>query len=176
PHYVGRAKEMRTLEKDRQDGNLSDGLKAAYDLVVKEMGLNETAQDLMKNTAVSSTIFAIKPGDGSAREQAASCQRVLGAGANICIEYATKRYRSNVINWGMLPFVISTDDAKKFELGDYIWVPNVKAQLASDNDDYKAYVINEGKKEEITLHMGYLSEEEKEIIEKGCLINFYASK
>ena len=176
PHYVGRAKEMRTLEKDRQDGNLSEGLKAAYDLVVKEMGLNETAQDLLKNTAVSSTIFAIKPGDGSAREQAASCQRVLGAGANICIEYATKRYRSNVINWGMLPFVISTDDAKKFELGDYIWVPNVKAQLASDNDDYKAYVINEGKKEEITLHMGYLSEEEKEIIEKGCLINFYASK
>lgn len=174
PEYVSRAKEVRTWEKGRQEGLLSEESKAAYELVKSQMGLDTSIEELAKSAIVASTIYAKKPGDGSAREQAASCQRVLGGGTNIALEYATKRYRSNVINWGMLPFIVNEFDSKKFALGDYIWVPNVRKILLSDNDVFEAYVINEGKKETITLHVGYLSQEEKDIIAKGCLINYYA--
>lgn len=175
PEYVGRAKAVRSWEKERQDNAVSDELKAVYANVKSVMELPDSVDELLESTAISSTIFSNKPGDGSAREQAASCQRVLGAGANIALEYATKRYRSNVINWGMLPFVTSEKDAKKIELGDYVWIPNVKEILASDSDDYTAYLINDNKKVAITLHLGYVSDEEKDVMDSGCLINYYAS-
>lgn len=176
PEYVGRAKAVRDWEKSRQEGESTVELVAAYEEVKQALGLSESVEDMAKSTAVSSMVYANRPGDGSAREQAASCQRVLGGGANIAIEYATKRYRSNVINWGMLPFVTSEEDSKTMAVGDYVYVPNVRDQLFSDSDDYKAYVISGGvKKAEITLHLGHLSDEEKEIIAAGCLINYYAN-
>ena len=162
--------------REDQEGNSAADLVSAYKEVKQALGLGETVEDLATSTAVSSMVYANRPGDGSAREQAASCQRVLGGGANIAIEYATKRYRSNVINWGMLPFVTSEEDSKTMAVGDYVYVPNVCDQLFSDSDDYKAYVISGGvKKAEITLHLGHLSDEEKEIIAAGCLINYYAN-
>ncbi|MDY5408644.1 hydratase [Veillonella caviae] len=176
PEYVSRAKEVRELEKARQEGTIPDELAQAYELVNTAMNLEQSVESLAKTTSVASTIYANKPGDGSAREQAASCQRVLGGGANIALEYATKRYRSNVINWGMLPFVTSAEDAKKIDTFDYIWLPNVRNTLLGTTDNFDAYVINTNKKEKITLHLGYLSDEEKDIIAKGCLINYYATE
>lgn len=176
PEYVGRAKVVRDWETSRQKQHCATELVNAYNAVKSVLGLTESVEDMAKSTAVSSMVYANRPGDGSAREQAASCQRVLGGGANIAIEYATKRYRSNVINWGMLPFVTSEEDAKVMAVGDYVYVPNVRDQLFSDSDDYKAYVIRDGKQEGvITLHLGHLSDEEKDIIAAGCLINYYAS-
>lgn len=176
PEYVSRAKEVRELEKARQEGTIPDELAQAYELVNTKMNLGQSIETLAKTTSVASTIYANKPGDGSAREQAASCQRVLGGGANIALEYATKRYRSNVINWGMLPFVTDETDAKKIATFDYIWIPNVRDTLLGTTDNFDAYVINTNKKEKITLHLGYLSDEEKDIIAKGCLINYYAAE
>ena len=117
-----------------------------------------------------STIFAVKPGDGSAREQAASCQRVLGAGANIVTEYATKRYRSNLINWGMLPLQLA--GATPFGLGDYILIPNVREALKGDLKDIKAYVLGDEPKA-FDLYMAPLTDDERQILADGCLINFY---
>ncbi|MCI5773299.1 MAG: hypothetical protein MR210_01950, partial [Erysipelotrichaceae bacterium] len=162
--------------KARQEGTIPDELAQAYELVNTKMNLGQSIETLAKTTSVASTIYANKPGDGSAREQAASCQRVLGGGANIALEYATKRYRSNVINWGMLPFVTDETDAKKIATFDYIWIPNVRDTLLGTTDNFDAYVINTNKKEKITLHLGYLSDEEKDIIAKGCLINYYAAE
>ena len=122
-----------------------------------------------EKTEVGSVIFAVKPGDGSAREQAASCQRVLGGMANIAREYATKRYRSNLINWGMLPFVFDGDLA--FDKDDYIFVKDIKKAIETKEDTIKAYVVNQGMKE-IELHLGNLTDDEREIILKGCLINY----
>ena len=174
PEYVGRAKTVRDWEKSRQDGDMVSDLQKAYQLVNETLNLGKSVDELAKSTLVASMIYADKPGDGSAREQAASCQRVLGGGANIALEYATKRYRSNVINWGMFPFVTSETDSRKLAVGDYVFIPDVKSILLSADDSFKAYVINDGKKEEIILHLGYLSDEEKSIIAKGCLINYYA--
>ena len=125
------------------------------------------------NLGVGSTIFAVKPGDGSAREQAASCQKVLGGWANIANEYATKRYRSNLINWGMLPFITEEDHtALSFKNGDYIFVPNVRKAVEEKWDIVKAYVVGSELKE-IELKLGDLTDNEREIILKGCLINYY---
>jgi aconitate hydratase len=121
------------------------------------------------NTGFGSTIYAVKPGDGSAREQAASCQKVLGSWANIANEYATKRYRSNLINWGMLPFVIAEDAG--FEVGDYVFVPDIKKAVEEKTEEIKAYIVNKGMKE-ISLTLGDLTDDERQIISKGCLINF----
>ena len=121
------------------------------------------------NTGVGSTIFAVKPGDGSAREQAASCQKVLGGWANVAKEYATKRYRSNLINWGMLPFLMPED--YDFEIDDYIFIPDIAKAVREKNDDIKAYVVNKDMKE-LTFHLGDLTDHEREIILKGCLINY----
>lgn len=167
PEYVGRAKTVRDWEKSRQDGDMVSDLQKAYQLVNETLNLGKSVDELAKSTLVASMIYANKPGDGSAREQAASCQRVLGGGANIALEYATKRYRSNVINWGMFPFVTSETDSRKLAVGDYVFIPDVKSILLSADDSFKAYVINDGKKEEIILHLGYLSDEEKSIIAKG---------
>ena len=167
PAYVGRAKEVRSVEEARIAGNdvfdADAELKNVYD---KISGISDAKP---QDTEVGSVIFAVKPGDGSAREQAASCQRVLGGLANISREYATKRYRSNLINWGMLPFVF--DDELNFDLGDYIFVKDIKKAIAEKIDEVKAYVIKDDVKE-ITLRLGALTDHEREIILKGCLINF----
>lgn len=123
-----------------------------------------------ENTGIGSTIFAVKPGDGSAREQAASCQKVLGGWANIANEYATKRYRSNLINWGMLPFLIEKGDLP-FSNGDYIFVPDIRKAVQEKQTEIKAYTVGDGLKE-FTLRMGELTDDEREIILKGCLINY----
>lgn len=124
-------------------------LQKAYQLVNETLNLGKSVDELAKSTLVASMIYANKPGDGSAREQAASCQRVLGGGANIALEYATKRYRSNVINWGMFPFVTSETDSRKLAVGDYVFIPDVKSILLSADDSFKAYVINDGKKKKL---------------------------
>lgn len=123
------------------------------------------------NIGIGSTIFAVKPGDGSAREQAASCQKVLGGWANIANEYATKRYRSNLINWGMLPFIIP-EGALPFTLGDYIWLPGIREAVISKADTFEAYAVNNSKLMPFTMQLGSLTDDEREIILKGCLINY----
>ena len=123
-----------------------------------------------ENTGVGSTIFAVKPGDGSAREQAASCQKVLGGWANIAKEYATKRYRSNLINWGMLPFVI--DEDYKFDIDDYVFIPDIVKAIKDKSDIIKAYVVNKDMRE-LNLTLGALTDDERDIILAGCLINYY---
>ena len=166
PEYVGRAKEVDKLEKDRATGNISDEIKVVIEKINKIFGQEKINLD---DIQIGSTIYAIKPGDGSAREQAASCQRVLGGLANISKEYATKRYRSNLINWGMIPFIM--EEEAKFEINDYIYVPNIKDTLNGDMKSIKAYVISDEIKE-INLSISYLTDVEKEIIKAGCLINY----
>ena len=123
------------------------------------------------NFGIGSTIFAVKPGDGSAREQAASCQKVLGGWANIANEYATKRYRSNLINWGMLPFIIPKGELP-FANGDYIWIPGIRAAVENKADVITAYAVKDGELKEFTMTLGDLTDDEREIILKGCLINY----
>ena len=168
PEYVGRAKAVDEAERARIAGQCPASVdKELKDVFAK---LKETFADAdMAATEIGSMIYCVKPGDGSAREQAASCQRVLGGLANICREYATKRYRSNVINWGMLPFQMKDDPS--FEVGDYIYIPNVKAALDGDMKDIKAYVV--GKElQEISLYIADMTDAEKEIVKAGSLINF----
>lgn len=166
PEYVGRAKEVDKLEKDRATGNISDEIKVVIEKINKIFGQEKINLD---DIQIGSTIYAIKPGDGSAREQAASCQRVLGGLANISKEYATKRYRSNLINWGMIPFIM--EEEANFEINDYIYVPQIKDALNGDMKSIKAYVISDEIKE-INLSISYLTDVEKEIIKAGCLINY----
>ena len=166
PEYVGRAKEVDKLEKDRAIGNISNEIKVVIEKINKISGQEKVNLD---DIQIGSTIYAIKPGDGSAREQAASCQRVLGGLANISKEYATKRYRSNLINWGMIPFIM--EEEANFEINDYIYVPNIKDTLNGDMKSIKAYVISDEIKE-INLSISYLTDVEKEIIKAGCLINY----
>ena len=169
PAYVGRAKEVQKAEKAIQAGECPvdalPELKPVMDTIKKSYP--EVGKD---NLGVGSTIFAVKPGDGSAREQAASCQKVLGGWANIANEYATKRYRSNLINWGMLPFLIQAGDLP-FKNGDYIFVPDVKKAVEEKADSIKAYVVGDELKE-FTMSLGELTDDEREIILKGCLINY----
>ena len=124
-----------------------------------------------RNTGIGSTIFAVKPGDGSAREQAASCQKVLGGWANIANEYATKRYRSNLINWGMLPFIIKEGELP-FQNLDYLFIPGIRKAVEEKAPVIKAYVVGKGEKKEFDLTLGELTDEERQIILKGCLINY----
>lgn len=166
PEYVGRSKEVRELELARKDKSLEVEGKLAK---VFEKISNKFADVKAEETEIGSMIYAIKPGDGSAREQAASCQRVLGGLANICEEYATKRYRSNVINWGMIPFQMK--ESPDFEVGDYIFVPNIREAIDGDLNDIKAYVVGDEIKE-ISLYISPLTDLEREIIKEGCLINF----
>ncbi|MDD6221617.1 MAG: hydratase, partial [Lachnospiraceae bacterium] len=169
PAYVGRAKEVQKAEEAVENGE--DPAKAfpEVDGVLKDIK-NAFGTDV-SGIGIGSTIFAVKPGDGSAREQAASCQKVLGGWANIANEYATKRYRSNLINWGMLPLLIDKGELP-FANGDYIFIPDVRKDLAEGKAVYKAFVVTKGMKE-IELKMDPLTDDEKEIILDGCLINFY---
>ena len=171
PAYVGRAKEVQAAEKARVAG---EDIFAALPEVEEVFNtINGTFNVSPQETQIGSTIFAVKPGDGSAREQAASCQKVLGGFANIANEYATKRYRSNLINWGMLPFLYQGE--LPFENGDYLFIKDIKKAIEEKNDTLKAYVVNKGMKE-FELHLGNLTEDERDIIEKGCLINYYRSQ
>ena len=167
PAYVGRAKEVQQLEHARLNGTPSDDaeLNAAVEVLKTKCPVDAA------NTNIGSVIYAVKPGDGSAREQAASCQKVLGGYANIAKEYATKRYRSNLINWGMLPFI--TADDTTFEVGDFIYVPGIKQIVKDGTLTFPAYLVRGGSLTEIQLGLGALTPDEKEIIESGCLINYY---
>ena len=173
PAYVGRAKEVQVAEKAIQNGECPaealPELKPVFEAVhTKYPQVDKT------NVGVGSTIFAVKPGDGSAREQAASCQKVLGGWANIANEYATKRYRSNLINWGMLPFLIPEGDLP-FANGDYLFIPDVRKAVEEKWDSITAYKVGE-KLTPFTLTLGELTDDEREIILKGCLINYYRNE
>lgn len=172
PEYVGRAKEVQKAQKAIEVGD--DPGEALEELLPVMIKIRETYAHVDKsNVGVGSTIFAVKPGDGSAREQAASCQKVLGGWANIANEYATKRYRSNLINWGMLPFITEEDHgALSFKNGDYIFVPDVRKAVEEKQAVVKAYVVGDSLKE-IELKLGDMTDNEREIILKGCLINYY---
>ena len=170
PAYVGRAKEVQKAQEAIREGKcpvdalpemkpVMDVIKKSYPDVSKE------------NLGVGSTIFAVKPGDGSAREQAASCQKVLGGWANIANEYATKRYRSNLINWGMLPFLIKEGELP-FANGDYLFFPEIRKAVAEKDDVIKGYVVGESELKEFEVALGELTDDEREIILKGCLINY----
>lgn len=169
PEYVGRAKAIQAVERVRESGecmcSTSDEMKKIMDTVKEKF-----PEVKGKNTGYGSTIFAVKPGDGSAREQAASCQKVLGGWANIAKEYATKRYRSNLINWGMLPFVMEEDFA--FSVDDYVFIPGIVDAIKNKDEIIKAYVVNKDMKE-IDLKLGALTDDERDIILAGCLINYY---
>ena len=170
PAYVGRAKEIQKAQKAIEAGNCP--LEAVEELKPVMDAIHTVYPEAGKgNLGVGSTIFAVKPGDGSAREQAASCQKVLGGWANIANSYATKRYRSNLINWGMLPFLIDEGELP-FTNGDYLFVPGIADLVKHAASKIKAYVVKDGGLKEFTLKLGEMTEEERQIILKGCLINY----
>ncbi len=172
PAYVGRAKEVQKAQKAIEAEQCpAEALEELKPVIGK---ITETYTEIDRtNLGIGSTIFAVKPGDGSAREQAASCQKVLGGWANIANEYATKRYRSNLINWGMLPFITEEDHkALSFKNGDYIFVPMIRKAIEEKSEEIKAYVVGDTLKE-VTWKLGDMTEAEREIILKGCLINYY---
>ena len=170
PEYVGRAKAVYAEELKRREDTPFDEMSAELSDAVKAV-LKSYPDVNTKNTGVGSTIFAVKPGDGSAREQAASCQKVLGGWANIANEYATKRYRSNLINWGMLPFIIDSEELP-FKNGDYLFVPGIRSAVENKDDDIKAFVVSGGELKEFSLKLGNLTDDERQIILDGCLINY----
>ena len=168
PAYVSRTEAIRAKEARRAGGDLSALA------MLQNAGIDE---EMLKNSSIGSVIFANKPGDGSAREQAASCQRVLGGCANICYEYATKRYRSNCINWGMLPFVIDEGTPFDFDSGDMIFVPHVREKIVAKESVFPAKVVTkDGKTCELTLRLGALTDDERSILLEGCLMNHYAAQ
>ena len=170
PAYVGRAKEIQAAQKAIQAGNCPAEAVPELKPVIKT--INKTYPDVDKtNLGVGSTIFAVKPGDGSAREQAASCQKVLGGWANIANEYATKRYLSNLINWGMLPFLIPSGDLP-FKNGDYLFFPGIRKAVEEKADVIKGYTVEGDSLKEFDVTLGELTDDEREIILKGCLINY----
>jgi aconitate hydratase len=170
PEYVGRAKAVQVAQKAIEAGNCAGEAVPEVGEVMKVV--KETFADVCReNLGVGSTIFAVKPGDGSAREQAASCQKVLGGWANIANEYATKRYRSNLINWGMLPFLIEAGDLP-FKNLDYIFLPGIKKAVTEKQEVIDAYVVKDGALNKFEMRLGELTDEERQIILKGCLINY----
>ena len=172
PDYVPRAKAIQIAEKailaDKCPSEAVPEVKPIMDTIKTKFSVSR------KTMGIGSTIYAVKPGDGSAREQAASCQKVLGGWANIAKEYATKRYRSNLINWGMLPFTF--DGELPFENGDFIFIPEVAKGIAEKASKFKAYVVKDGSMKEFELTMGELTDNEREIILNGCLINYNRNK
>ena len=170
PDYVPRAKKIAALEAERRADSSPEVLRA----VLAHFG---DADALMKTTQFGSCVFANKPGDGSAREQAASCQKVLGGFANICYEFATKRYRSNCINWGMLPFTLDADTPFDHQPGDYVFVPDVRKLVGQGSEDFPAMVLRaDGSKTPLVLHVRGLTDDEREILLDGCLMNYYAKR
>ncbi len=174
PEYVGRTKAVDRLEKARvtQGAETELALEPVLEGIFRTIRTIPGNENVMaQETEIGSVVYAVRPGDGSAREQAASCQRVIGGLANICKEYATKRYRSNVMNWGMLPFQMEADP--DFAVGDYIYIPGVRAALEGDGADIAAYVVDEnGGKRQLKLYLAEMTPEEKKIVKAGCLINY----
>ena len=167
PAYVPNAKAVKALDETRKAGTLPEEVAAVY-AALEQAGYKADAAA----TNIGSAIFANKPGDGSAREQAASCQRVLGGAANFALEYATKRYRSNCINWGMLPFLV--EDASVFANGDYVYLPGVRAALLNKADELPAVAVHaDGTATPFTVRLGALTDAERDILADGCLINYY---
>ena len=167
PQYVSRAKAVREIERTRaKGGDLPEEVLKVYEMLANLMPVDPL------HTDIGSTIFANKPGDGSAREQAASCQRVLGASANIAKEYATKRYRSNCINWGMAPLLVK--DPSVFALGDWIYIPGLRSAVLEGTKEFSAFAVKaDGTVTEFSVSLGDLTPDEREIIADGCLINYY---
>ena len=167
PEYVGRSKAVAATEAARRNGEKPDEL-------LKVLSAVGNADELMGTTQFGSCVFANKPGDGSAREQAASCQKVLGGFANICYEFATKRYRSNCINWGILPFTLAEGTEFPYAEGDYVFVGGIRQAIAEGKEEFAAKVIRaDGSVEDLTLYVKGLTSDEKEIILDGCLMNYY---
>ena len=170
PEYVGRSKAVAEQEKARREGAVSDRLRQ----VLSRVG---DADQLAGSTQFGSAVFANKPGDGSAREQAASCQKVLGGFANICYQFATKRYRSNCINWGILPFTLDEGTPFDYESGDCVFVPHIRQAVEQGREDIPAKVIcQDGSVHDLLLHVKGLTADEKEILLRGCLMNYYAAR
>ena len=170
PEYVGRSKAVAEQEKARREGDLSVHLRQ----ILARVG---NADELAQSTQFGSAVFASKPGDGSAREQAASCQKVLGGFANICYQFATKRYRSNCINWGILPFTIDEGTPFDYESGDCVFVPGIRQAVEQGREDIPAQVIcKDGSVHDLLLHVKGLTADEKEILLRGCLMNYYAAR
>ena len=169
PDYVPRAKATQALEAARAAGTVPPELQA----VLAALHLPESALSRMH---IGSVLFANKPGDGSAREQAASCQRVLGGCANICYDFATKRYRSNCVNWGMLPFTLA--DGAPFDAvpGDFIFVPAVREKVARGDEEFPAVLVHAGQTQALTLYLKNTNAEERELLLTGCLMNHYAAQ
>ena len=169
PDYVPRAKAAAALESARAAGKVP----AALADTLHALGLDTHS---LSRLHIGSVIFANKPGDGSAREQAASCQRVLGGSANICYEFATKRYRSNCVNWGLLPFTLAADDSFDGAPGDFIYVPEVREKVARGDEEFPAALLHDGRKTDLLLYLKNTNAEERELLLRGCLINYYAAK
>ena len=167
PEYVGLSKKVQEEDRARREGKADEKILKA----LSEVG---DAKELVKCTSFGSCVFANKPGDGSAREQAASCQKVLGGDANICYEYATKRYRSNCINWGIVPFTIDADTPFDYVQGDMVYVPDIRKAIEEGKEDIPAKVITGKGVNDIMLHVKGLTQDEKTIILEGCLMNYYA--
>jgi aconitate hydratase len=185
PQYVSRAKDIQILEFERlrllKEGKpnepLSTQLGALFIPLLEETNSSaEKVHQLLRETGVGSVVFAVKPGDGSAREQAASCQKVLGGQANIAVEYATKRYRSNLINWGMLPFTVDPASSGDFKVDEFIYIPGIRQAVESGATEIPAWVIQTQGKTEIKLKLPKLTADERDIILAGCLINYYAKQ
>ncbi len=167
PEYVGRSKRIQADDRARRAGEVTEELR-------KALAVTGTSAE---TTSFGSCVFANKPGDGSAREQAASCQKVLGGDANICYEYATKRYRSNCINWGIVPFTISKDTPFEYEVGDYVFVPGIRKAILGGEEQIEARVITrDGRSTPITLYFQNLTEDERQILADGCLMNYYKNR
>ena len=174
PGYVGRTKEVDKIEKARNAGICPTEAEPALKEIFEKIRTISGNENVKANeTEIGSVVYALRPGDGSAREQAASCQRVIGGLANIALEYATKRYRSNVMNWGMLPFLMEGEP--EFQIGDYIYVPGIRQILDGDMSKIPAYIIGDSVKE-ITLSIADMTPEEREIVKAGCLINYNRNK
>lgn len=169
PEYVKRSKAVQAEDLERREG------KPPKEIIDALSKVSPKPEELAKTTDFVSCVFARKPGDGSAREQAASCQKVLGGGANICYEYATKRYRSNCINWGIVPFTIDKETQFDYEAGDYVFVPGLRSAITWGREKIPGKVVSKSGVKDITLYVKGLTSEEKTVLTEGCLINYYAS-
>ena len=174
PAYVGRAKKTQSMELARQKGERSDEMAKIADALMKA-GVISDVNGFWEHTEIGSVVCSNRPGDGSAREQAASCQRVLGGLANICVEYATKRYRSNLVNWGMIPFTWNNDLTERLAVGDFVYVPGARKAVLACAEKVPAYILKaDGTVESIVLELKALSRDEAEIVASGSLINYYS--
>jgi aconitate hydratase len=179
PGYLARAKAFNKLESRRlaflSEGGPAAELAELFTTIHPEVKpTTEALRQWMSRTGMGSAIFAVKPGDGSAREQAASCQRVLGGRANIALEYATKRYRSNMINWGLLPFTVASEEVEDLCVDDLVYIPGIRKAVQEGAEIINAFLIRDRVRKAVTLHLEGLSENDRDILLSGSLINYYA--